>query len=67
MLFRKDIDPRCAYCQRGNELDEDRVLCPKKGVVSKDWYCKKYKYDIFKREPKLHPTAPEFSKSDFEI
>ena len=67
MLFRKNIDPRCAYCQHGNELDEDRVLCPKKGVVSKDWCCKKYKYDIFKREPKLHPTAPEFSKSDFEI
>ena len=35
MLFRKDMDPRCAYCQRGSELDEDRVLCPKKGVVGR--------------------------------
>ena len=40
MLFRKDIDPRCAYCQRGNELDEDRVLCPKKGVVSPSDHCR---------------------------
>ena len=63
-----NISPKCEYCEFSTPTnDGDTVLCPKKGVVSKDWCCKKYKYDIFKREPKLPPTAPEFSKSDFEI
>ena len=55
-----NISPKCEYCEFSTPTnDGDTVLCPKN--------CKKYKYDIFKREPKLHPTAPEFSKSDFEI
>ena len=63
-----NISPKCEYCEFSTPTnDGDTVLCPKKGVVSKDWCCKKYKYDIFKREPKLHPTALEFSKSDSEI
>ena len=23
MLFRKDMDPRCAYCQRGQQINEE--------------------------------------------
>ena len=34
MLFQKDIEPRCAYCQRGAQLEDDKILCVKKGVVS---------------------------------
>ena len=25
MLFRKDMDPRCAYCQRGQQINEREV------------------------------------------
>ena len=59
MLFRKDIDPRCAYCQRGNKLDEDRVLCPKKGVVSPSDHCRSFQYDPLRRKP------PEMAQLDF--
>ena len=59
MLFRKDIDPRCAYCQHGNELDEDRVLCPKKGVVSSSDHCRSFQYDPLRRKP------PEMAQLDF--
>lgn len=59
MLFRKDMDPRCAYCQRGSELDEDRVLCPKKGVVSPGDYCRSFQYDPLRRKP------PEMAQLDF--
>ena len=59
MLFRKDIDPRCAYCQRGNKLDEDRVLCPKKGVVSPSDHCRSFQYDPLRRLP------PEMAQLDF--
>ena len=24
MLFRKDIDPRCAYCARGSRINDER-------------------------------------------
>ena len=27
MLFQKDIEPRCAYCQRGAQLEDDKILC----------------------------------------
>ena len=59
MLFRKDIDPRCASCPRGNELDEDRVLCPKKGVVSPSDHCRSFQYDPLRRKP------PEMAQLDF--
>ncbi len=59
MLFRKDMNPRCAYCQRGSELDEDRVLCPKKGVVSPGDHCRSFQYDPLRRKP------PEMAQLDF--
>lgn len=33
MLFRKDMDPRCAYCTKGSRIGEDKVACVKRGVV----------------------------------
>ena len=32
MLFRK-MDPRCAYCQRGQQINEREVACDKRGIV----------------------------------
>ena len=57
-----NISPKCEYCEFSTPTnDGDTVLCPKKGALcQKIGAVKKYKYDIFKREPKLHPTAPEF-------
>ena len=26
MLFRKDIDPRCAYCARGSRINDEQVV-----------------------------------------
>ena len=34
MLFRKDIDPRCAYCARGSRISDDKVACVKRGIVA---------------------------------
>ncbi len=51
MLFQKDIEPRCLYCQRGTMLDEDQILCAKKGVVAPGGSCRSFKYDPLKRVP----------------
>lgn len=31
MLFSKNIEPMCSYCQRGRTLEADTVLCIKRG------------------------------------
>ena len=51
MLFEKDIEPRCAYCKRGSPLDEDNIMCIKKGIVSPAGACRRFRYDPLKRVP----------------
>ena len=59
MLFEKKMDPRCAYCQRCAPLDEESVMCIKKGVVPAGFHCRAFKYDPLKRVPPP-PPAPAF-------
>ena len=51
MLFRKDIDPRCAYCARGSHISDDKVACVKRGIVLPEDRCSAFKYDPLKRVP----------------
>lgn len=60
MLFQKDIEPRCVYCARGANLGEDKILCPKKGVVSLSEHCNRFRYDPLKRVPP-RPVMMDFS------
>lgn len=50
-LFQQDIQPRCAYCAKGAPLEEGRILCGKRGVVSPAFACPSFRYDPFKRVP----------------
>ena len=50
-LFQTTIEPRCAYCARGQALDENQIACPKKGVMSPGSSCRAFKYDPLKRVP----------------
>ena len=65
MLFRKKMPRACKYCARSARLDEETLLCAKKGVVSIDGSCRKFQYDPLKRIP-VHPKAVDFSKYDKE-
>ena len=51
MLFRKKITPACVYCQRCTALNDEEVLCAKRGVVPSDYKCRKFRYDPCKRIP----------------
>ena len=51
MLFRKDIDPRCAYCRQGQQISEREVACVKRGVVPMEGSCRSFRYDPLKRVP----------------
>ena len=61
MLFEKKMDPRCAYCQRCAPLDEESVMCIKRGVVPSGFHFRAFKYDPLKRVPP-RPAAPDFSR-----
>lgn len=63
MLFRKKIQRACAYCIHGTNLDENNVLCAKKGIRLEDSPCRKFKYDPCKRVP-AKAKALDFSKYD---
>lgn len=61
MLFEKKIEPRCFYCQRCAPLDEETVLCIKKGVVPSGFHCRSFRYDPLKRVPP-RPAPLDFSR-----
>ncbi len=65
MLFRKRIKRSCSYCLRATQLNEDTVLCVKKGVRPIFDKCWKFKYDPCKRIP-VKAKALDFSKYDGE-
>ena len=65
MLFRKKIARSCSYCRFGTKLDDEQVLCVKKGVRSADSKCMRFRYDPCKRIP-LKAKAMDFSKYNTE-
>ena len=69
MLFRKDMEPRCAYCARGARIDEGHVACVKRGVVADTDKCPAFRYDPLRRVPprpaSLDPKA--HSPEDFSL
>lgn len=69
MLFRKDIDPRCAYCTRGSRIGEDKVACVKRGIVPPEDHCAAFKYDPLKRVPPrpVKLDTDKLTPEDFEI
>jgi len=62
-LFRKNIDPRCAYCQHGQKINEEEVACVKRGIVPVEHHCRKFSYDPLKRVPP-RPVTLESGKLD---
>ncbi|MBR5479251.1 MAG: hypothetical protein IKU84_03650 [Clostridia bacterium] len=68
MLFNKDIQPCCAYCLEGSEVNEDTVVCKRHGVVLKSFRCRHYKYNPFNRTPPSQDDIElNFSENDFSI
>lgn len=69
MLFRKKIERSCAYCVYGTRLEDEQILCAKKGMKSTFDQCRKFQYDPTKRIP-VKAKALDFSKyeeQDFSL
>lgn len=61
MLFRKKIDPQCAYCSHATALNEEQIHCSKKGVKNPEDKCIFFSYDPTKRIPNK-AKAVDFAK-----
>ncbi|MBQ8210170.1 MAG: hypothetical protein IJZ35_06290 [Clostridia bacterium] len=67
-LYSQDISPRCEYCANGTVTpDGKEVLCPKRGVMQADSFCKKFKYDALKRKPRQIKLSSDFTVEEFML
>ena len=69
MLFRKEIEPCCAYCRYAGVVDETSVVCIKRGVSNSWDRCRHFQYDPLKRVPEAPQPVRTFglNESDFEL
>ena len=69
MLFRKDIEPRCMYCSLGSQLDEQQVVCRKRGIVNACAHCNSFHYDPLKRVPPrpVNLDTQKLGEEDFSL
>lgn len=65
MLFRKQIEATCAYCQHGSPAERDSIVCIHKGVMQPWQKCRRFVYDPLRREPEL-PQSPKTGDLDGE-
>lgn len=65
VLFKKEIEPRCAYCAHGTRLEGDSILCRKKGVVQAGSHCRSFRYDPLLRVPP-RPAVLDLSRLEDE-
>ena len=64
-----NIEPKCEYCKIGKlSADKLKVLCPKKGIMDKEFSCKKFRYDPLRRVPDDRmPELMKFTPEDFSL
>ena len=69
MLFKKDIEPCCAYCASGVSIGQGQVACLRRGIVSAGGQCRRFRYDPLKRVPSQPAflEAGRFSPEDFSL
>ena len=60
-MSKKNWERACALCESGHKIESgEYCICNKKGVVSPDFCCRKFRFDPLKIEvsvPKI-PTFP---------
>lgn len=69
MLFRKTIVKNCAYCAHAGQASDGKLLCTKRGFVSANGSCRRFRYDPLKRTPKKLKAKDftAFTEEDFRL
>lgn len=67
-LFGNKIKPACHYCiQAYQAMGEEQILCLKRGVVPREYSCKKFRYDPLKRVPQRPLPLIKYTEEDFAL
>ena len=67
-LFRKNMEPRCAYCAKGSQISDTEVACVKRGIVAAEDHCGAFRYDPLKRvPPRPVKLEPKLKQEDFSL
>ena len=68
-LFRKNMDPSCAYCTHGQQVNEREVACVKRGIVPIEHHCRRFRYDALKRVPPRPAVVDteKLNEADFSL
>lgn len=66
---KNDTERVCAYCEYSVPAPDDGsgdeyVICSKRGLISAGKVCRRFKYDLLKREPIARADLPEIEKID---
>ena len=65
-LFNKKLPKICKNCIHSHDFGSpDELLCQKRGAVSYNDLCRKYKYDATKREPHNPVLSKNYTKEEF--
>jgi len=69
MLFRRNIEPSCAYCGNGMSLGFKEIACSKRGIMSEEGKCTAFRYEPTKRQPEYasNTVAVKISEDDMRI
>ena len=69
MLFRKRVSHYCSYCIHAAKINDDEMICEKKGIVPAANQCSRFRYDPLKRVParKKPQNFDRFQKEDFAL
>ena len=61
-LFRKNMDPSCAYCTHGQQVN-------KRGIVPIEHHCRAFRYDPLKRVPPRPAVldTEKLNEADFSL
>ena len=62
MLFRKKMPRSCTCCEYGAVLNDEEILCSKRGIVPVDKACRKFRYD-----PCKPPDFAKYTDEDFSL
>ena len=69
MLFRKSVAKFCSYCTHAGQTANGKMLCSKRGFVSPDDKCWRFRYDPLKRTPARYKAKDfsAFKEEDFKL
>ena len=68
-MFDKNIKPSCAYCLHATGLGYDEYFCVRRGIMSSEGSCGRYRYEPTKRIPIPLPEidVTKYTEEDFKL